>query len=453
LSSWVQQTFRAPASAVESVAGPDHRGFTRERLVLLFLVAAIAALIVMACAGPVGWDAQITWRALRSVRQGLDPYAAGIAEQRSFQHLSASRQAEHVPFAGGRQFYDYPPLTILAMRLLAGLPDWLLVFPYWIGVAAGFFLQVWAAFQLADESERRWLALLLPAVAFFPGLITDDVILSGNISYIFYGLILAAAVSGWQRDRWFWFYLAVLAASIVKPPCLTLLAFPILAGRRQWVPSAATAGTGLAAIAAQAWLWPELFREHLTALRILFDLGADFGYGPIGVIARALWNRGWTYSPATTVLYVALVAAFGCILLSVGHQVRQGRLSRQTWIPVALVGTFLLNPRIMKYDMAAITIPMLLIASRGLRAILHTGANDYPDAGPSSHRSLVLIGAGCFLVPNLMTVFAPAWWPVELLVLLATFGLGVRSLVQPQVEVESLGVPADLVTLATGEVV
>ena len=102
------------------------------------------------------------------------------------------------------------------------------------------------------------------------------------------------------------------------------------------------------------------------------------------------------------------------VLLFFSYQVREDVFSRDLWLPVALVGTFLLNPRIMKYDMAALTIPMLLIAWRGLRAVFQNDS----DSAASSSRVLLLVGAGCFLVPNLMTIFGPARWPVELLVML-----------------------------------
>ncbi|MFZ3262502.1 MAG: hypothetical protein WA172_00750 [Terriglobales bacterium] len=398
----------------------------------------------MATTGPAGWDARIYAKAIQYMRHGVDPYAAGIAEQQAFRTRPAASAMQHAPFT-----YVYSPLTLRLLRLLIKFPDWLLSSFFWTALAAGFLLQLWAGFQLADKHERRWLALLLPAVAFFPGLITDDVILSGNLAYLLYGLILAAAVPGWKRGRWFWYYVAVLAASVFKVQLLTLLAFPVLLGKRQWLPAGSTAAAGLLVIAAQARLWPDLFREQLQTIRIMFDVVPDFGYGPAGILGRALWNRGQHNSPATTILYVAFAAAVGVVLLFVAHRVRENNFSRETWIPVALVGTFLLNPRIMKYDMAAITIPMLLIGWRTLRnAWNHFSQRDVlrvpqligdraaetslplPSI-PGQHRSmltLVLVGAGCFLVPNLMTVFGPAWWPVELVVMLGIFAMGISSL-------------------------
>ncbi len=383
----------------------------------------------MATSGPAGWDARISWRAVQAIRLGADPYAAGLAQQQTFRELPASRRAEHLPLPGARRFFDYSPLTLPLLRILAGLPDGLLALLYWSVIAAGFLLQLGAGVKLADENERRWLVLLLPAVAFFPGLITDDAILSGNVSYILYGLVLAAAVPGWKHSQWFWYYIAVVAASIVKPPSLTLLALPILLDKRQWLRSAGTAIAALFLFAASARIWPELFREQLSTVRTLFDVGADFGYGPVGLIGRALWDRGWPYSPATAVLYVIYAAALGLGLLLMAWHVRQQKLSRDAWIPLALVGTFLLSPRIMKYDMAAITIPMLLLASRGLRALLGNPCAEIPTDSSNSRRLLV-VGAGCFLIPNLLTIFGSTGWPVELMVLLTTFAVGIWTVLR-----------------------
>jgi len=312
-------------------------------------MGAVIAVVVMACVGPVGWDAKDFWKAIQTVHHGSDPYAEDLV---------------------ARQEYHYSPMTLPLLRLLAVFPGWLLRLLYWAAVATGSLLELWAGFQMADQRERRWLALMLPAVTFFPGLITDDVILSGNVAYPLYGVILAAAVSGWKRGSWSWFYIAVLAASVFKTPFLALLAFPVLMDGRQWVRSGMTAVTGVLIFAAQMRLWPDMFREYLLTLRLMFDGGHDFGYGPVGTLGKALWRRGLPFSPATTILYLIFACVLGIVLLFLARRVREWKLPRETWVPVALVGTALLNPRIQKYDLAAFTVPMLLIGWRALRFAL-----------------------------------------------------------------------------------
>jgi hypothetical protein len=398
-------------------------------------MAAIATLVVMARTSPAaGWDARNCLRAVQSVRHGGDPYADGIASQQAFHDRPASSATEHAPLT-----YVYSPLTLPLLQLLGALPEGLLTLLFWGAVATGFLLTLWAGFQMATEQERPWLALLLPAAAFFPGLITDDVILSGNIAYILYGPILLAAVLGWKRGRWFWYYVAVLAASICKVPFLALLAFPAVVGKRQWLPAGGTAAVGLLLLAAQARLWPVLFSEYMSVLRLMCAESHDFGYGPAGLLGRFLWNHGRPYSSETSLLFLAFGGAIGLTLLFFADQVRQQLASQDDWIAVALVGTFLLSPRIMKYDLAPITIPMVLLASRGLRALVQTSRNESP--GQSSNSTcLLVVGATCFLIPNLLTVFGPGWWPIELVVLLATFAIGALALlrVNPQIHAHEI---------------
>lgn len=431
--------------ALQPVSGAQARWLTRERIVVLFWMAAIATVIVMVSSSPVGWDARNCSKAVQSLRHGGDPYAEGIAAQQAFHDRPASSAAEHAPLT-----YVYSPLTLRLLKLLAPLPDGLLALLFWAAVASGFLLMLWAGFAMATEHERAWLVLLLPAVAFFPGLITDDVILSGNVAYILYGPILVAAVLGWKRDRWFWYYLAVLAASICKAPFLTLLAFPALVGRRQWLPAGGTAAAGLLLVAAQARLWPTQFSEYMSVLRLMCVESHDFGYGPAGVLGRFLWNQGHPYSSETSIMYLASAGVIGLVLMFLADQVRHENISRDAWIPVALVGTFLLSPRIMKYDMAAITIPMLLVASRGLHSLLRNSRTRNASASSTSSR-LLAVGAACFVILNLLTVLGPTWWPVELLVMLTTFAIGTWALLhlnpqsQPQIPVfvpDAIGDPA-----------
>ncbi len=400
------------------------RWFSRPKLIALFWVGTVIGLMAMAYTGHIGWDAQYSWNAIQELRRGADPYAESIiAVERAMQRRENSGAEKEPPLV-----YQYPPLTLPLLRLLAVFPAWMLSLGYGAAVAAGASLQLWAGFQMAEKYERRWLALMLPAVAFFPGLITDDVILSGNIAYVLYGVIFAAAVPGWKRGNWSWYYIAVLAASICKLPFLSLLAFPVLIGRRQWFPSGVTAAAGVLVFAAQMGLWPEMFHEYLLTLRLMFDWGHDYGFGPVGVLGEALMSRGLSPSPATTIVYLVFVGVLGVAFLFLARRVRDWNLPLETWVPVALVGTLLLNPRIKKYDLAAFSIPMLLIAWRTLRSALERSALKTPAGGPVLNRFLrmpILVAAGCFLAPNVITVVGPSWFPGELLVLLAILAMGV----------------------------
>jgi hypothetical protein len=416
----------------------DVQWFSRQRLTILFWIGAFATIVVMASLGPVGWDAHGYWKTSQAVRDHFDPYAQDLVALQAFHdHINP---AEPPPFV-----YVYSPLTLSLLRPLSVLPSFLLGLLYWGAFAAGAMLELWAGFQMAEARERRWLALALPAVVFFPGLLTDDVILSGNVAYVLYGVILAASTVGWKRGHWRWFYIAVLAASVIKAPFLALLAFPVLVDRDsdqpQWVPALATAAVGVLLFAAQMRFWPSMFREQLLSLRLIFDWLHDFGYGPVSILGKAMLRQGILSTRSTAIFYLGSACVLAPILLFLAQRVRQWNLPRETWVPVALVGTVLLNPRIQKYDFAAITIPMLLIGWRAVRFACARAAETErynSDQSPAaSARSLILAAVGCFLIANAITIAGPSWFPVELVVLLAIFALGVWSLVQSRVAVQS----------------
>jgi hypothetical protein len=419
-----------------TIALPEQRVDKRMRwLVLLWLVAAISV-GGMAYSTPAGWDTEVYWQAIQSVGRGGSPYADGIAAQRKFY----SHIPSHTVVSGPTPMtFVYSPLTLPFLRVLSWFPGWLLGPLYTSGVIAGFLLQLWAGYHMATEKERRWLAYLLPFAVFFPGLLSSDVLLSGNVAYILYGLVLAAAVPGWKRDKWLWFYLAVLVASVCKAPLLTLIAFPVLVGKRQWRSAILTGTVGSLLFAAQPLLWPEQFREYLIAVRLQFDWNEDFGSSPAGVLGRWLWRLNKPYSPATTIAYLAWAIILGALLLAFRSRLRRQSHLRKMWIPIALAGTILMNPRIKPYDNAALTIPSLLICWRVLlvfqklvarwRAGLVPGVVHLYQAPRKNRRNLapVLAGVGCFAACNITDVWGN-FGPMELLVSLLVFALGIWSL-------------------------
>jgi hypothetical protein len=393
-------------------------------LATLFWVAAAIALAAMAHVGSVGWDAQGYWQAAQQVHRGADPYAEDLAALRTFHERLASNPAEPRPFV-----YVYSPATLPLLRLLAMIPAWWVGLLYAAAVATGAAIQLWAGFQMADQGERRWLALVLPAVVFFPGLVTDDVILSGNVAYLLYGGILLGATAGWKRGRWSWFYVAVLIASVFKTPFLAFLAFPVLVDMRQWIRSGLTAGAGTVILAVQALIWPGLFREYLSSLLLVFDYLHDFGFGPASVLGMYLWRRGLPTATPTTIVFLMCAVVIGIVLLVLARRVRTWNLSAEIWVPVALVGTALLNPRVMKYDLAAITVPMLLMGGRTLRSLWGSSENSSVAGNNRFRRPLILVGATLFLAtPNVITSVGPSWFPAEFLVLLAIFVMGIVAL-------------------------
>jgi hypothetical protein len=177
----------------------------------------------------------------------------------------------------------------------------------------------------------------------------------------------------WRRNRWLWFYGAVLAASCVKAPLLSLVVIPVLLARRQWLPTAITTAISLALFAVQPLLWPTLFKHYLEAVELQFSFNRDFGCSPAGLFGEILASHGLPYSPGTWVFYLAYAIPLFATLFYLSRRFLRGDFSVERWIPVLLVGVILLNPRIMEYDAAPIALPLALIAWRFFRAFFQPG--------------------------------------------------------------------------------
>jgi hypothetical protein len=391
--------------------------FTFKHLVFFFWLGSSITVLVYVKVAPHWWDFNVYWTAAQSLNSGSNPYADGIAVQKAF-HDAVNKDTDGM----APMTYVYSPMTLLLLRMLSRAPFGVAGTLFGIALACGFILQLWAAWQMASVSERRWLPLFLPAVMFFPGLLHDDVVMSGNVAYILYGLVLAAAVAGWKKNRWHWYYAAVLLASCCKGPLLTLLAFPILVGRKQWRAALVTGVAGCMLFTIQAWLWPTLFREYLRAVQLQFDWNMDFGMGPAGILGRALVKAGLPYSQPATTVYLAFAIMLGGLLVWMAKEVDLNLEARSMWIPVALVGTILLNPRVKEYDIAAITVPMLLIGWRGLRQLVTPGR--LVEEGRKYNVPLAVASVGWFLAANFIGT-EEAFGPVELALLLILLGMGV----------------------------
>jgi hypothetical protein len=211
-----------------------------------------------------------------------------------------------------------------------------------------------------------------------------------------------------------------------------------------------------------------LFREYLWAVRLQFDWNQDFGFGPAGILGQALWNMKRSYSPAAIILYLVFAGVLGLVLLWAAYRVRRDKLPQQMWIPVALVGTFLLNPRIKEYDVAAITIPMLLIAWRGFRHALKLGTrwSRYGESDSSAIAApdpalpprggirpdvpLMLAASGWAVAVNVIAN-GDTWKPEELAILLFLFTVGVWSLFHTAWETQSVAVGLNSATSESRE--
>ncbi len=385
---------------------------------IVFSILAIAALAIWSLVPGyvVGWDLQVYRAAIISLRAGHDPYLDGMAVQRIFH-----AELVHAPDAPTPFTYVYSPITLPLIRLVALTPLALSGTMYWVLYCLAAVATLWVGMRFVEKREMPVFALLVPAAIFFPGLLQNDVFFSGNVACILYALVLLGAVAGWRRGQWVWFYAAVLVASCFKAPLLSLLAIPVFSARRQWWPAILTGALGLGLFAVQPLIWPSLFRHYLEAVELQFSFNHDFSSSPAGLVADALYDV-IPYQITSAGFYLFYGAGVFAILLSLSKRYFAGEFSLQRWAPVVLTGTLLLNPRIMEYDVAPITLVMALLLWR----FLGRGNSLAWTAG---------LGAVLFAAMNAAAACTPPgsgvhlWWrPTEALVLSGVFGMGAWDL-------------------------
>jgi hypothetical protein len=381
---------------------------SRYRLLAGIFWVLLAVTILVRVRNPgyhAAWDAKVYQGAMQSLRAGHDPYIDGVAAQREFHRHLAEHGNEPAPFT-----YVYSPLTLAPVRWLGGFsPRWVELV-YWLSYGAGLCVTMWVGLLAAEEKERPWLVLLAPLLVFFPGLLQNDVVLSGNIAYILFGLVFAGAALGWRRGVWSWFYLAVLLASCCKAPALMLLAIPVLTARRQWAGVGLTAAAGVALFAMQPHIWPELFKHYMEAVELQFAYNRDFSCSPAGLVADALFEKV-PYKLSGTVAYLGYAVIVAGLLLWLRRRFFAGAFGWKQWVPVVLLGTTLLNPRVMEYDVAPVTVAMALIVGR---AFLRAKA------------AWRWMGAAALVALNVCS--ASYWRVTEGVVMVAVFALGVWNL-------------------------
>ena len=365
--------------------------------VWLFVLIPIA---ILAVTRPLGRDAKAYGRAVTEVRAGLSPYALGMVRLRTdHAHPTSERTMNYI----------YPPVTLPLLRAMGWLPAWLRVSGFWLLYAAG----TWIVLRMEQlfflDSERKVFALLTPLSVFFPGLLYDDSILAGNVAPVLYGLVAAAGMWDWKRKQWRWFYLAVLFASALKPPMLTLLAIPVLTTAGYWLRTAGVGALGCAVFFLQRFVWPDAFHSYTRMMDMEFLYNHEFGFSPAGQLGEALLNHHLPYQQTCMLFYISYAAVLFLVLLSCSRAYLSGRISAPQWLPVLLIGVILLNPRIKQYEAAIITLPMALVAWRGLSGCTRTT------------RQAVLAGAVLFLAADLISGIADAWDRVETAVTVSLF--------------------------------
>jgi hypothetical protein len=206
----------------------------------------------------------------------------------------------------------------------------------------------------------------------------------------------------------------VVLASCVKAPLLCLLAIPVFSARGQWRYAAANAALGVVLFAVQPRIWPRLFAHYLQAVNLQFLFNRDFSSSPAGVASDLLFDRV-PYQITSGVVY--LLCAIGVLLLlySLSRQYYRRAFGLEQWAPVLVLGVFLLNPRLMEYDLMPLTMPMLLVLWRSFGRHFR-------------RREQIAATAALVVLANLLAIKGPGFKVTESALLMATFVAGCRDL-------------------------
>lgn len=394
----------------------------RRWIPFIFWVCAVVTIVVhILIPVYIGWDLDVYKTAIESLKAGRDPYVDAVAVQRAFYAGGPYPPGTPPPLS-----YVYPPITLPLLALAGRLPLWFAAAAYWILTGAAVIVALLVNWWTVGARERKIFAFLFPAALFFPGLIQSDVIFSGNLAYILYGLVFCGAWIGWTRGRWALFYAAVLVASCFKAPMLSLAAIAPLSSRRQWLCAGITVMAGVGIFVIQPYIWPELFGSYLETVELQLnefgfgfnhELGFnhEFGFGPAGILASAFYDKV-PYQLMSVGAYILCASAFGALLLFLRRRWLDGRICLKQWIPVMLCGVILLSPRVKEYDVAQITMIMALVLWRALEltgstksravavAVIFVLANVIGNSGDNGYfwhvtESLMITGtflAGCW---------------------------------------------------------
>ena len=170
-------------------------------VVIAMWVAVGIALVVWTHFEIPGWDLRVYEAAIHSLRARHDPYADAMAIQQVYHEKTGDGDRGAPPYS-----YVYSPITLPLLRLIGAIPSWFSGRMYWGLYILAVLAQLPIVLQFTEQRERRYFEYLIPAASFFPGLLQNGVVLSGNIAYFQYAAVFWCAVLGWRRGNWTWFY-------------------------------------------------------------------------------------------------------------------------------------------------------------------------------------------------------------------------------------------------------
>jgi len=310
----------------------------RQRAVVLLLLLAILSPLVLSHVRR--WETKPFWDA--------NGYAEGIT---GYGRDGTATSAYVVP---GYTPIDYPPVFILGGHWLAriltpevGYPLYLLTHIFCL-VGLPFLL---VRFYLPGMGFLE--AYLLLAIA--PLYLGEEVLFATNIASICYFLIFVTAIPGLRRNRWIWFYAAIILASSLKIIFLLFLLLPLLLGTAEILPSAITVAATCCIYIGQMIMVPDLYREFrkMISINIIYSTG-NYGYALYGMVANLLkrfHSMDRIIPGAAQVIFAIAIVA---VLLRLRTRVRP---RDPRWVALVILAFFLITPRLADYDTVTALLP------------------------------------------------------------------------------------------------
>lgn len=374
------------------------------RLLLIFFVIAAAVFYLLHRGDFSLWwleDLPVYTHAVQTWLSGRSPYDASFAPL----------------------FFLYPPAFLYMAGLLSHLvPEHWGQYVY-IGATIAAICAI--PLVLARYFFRQlWLSPLFALLLFFASpRFTGTLALCGmNIASLLYCLAFIAAVPGLRKNFWWFFYIAVLLAAMIKITFLALLLLPLLAGRRQWLQSI---GCGLAAVGAnlaEKALAPELYAGYQWSLTQAILKEKHYGYGVFGVLASFddKWHQAVGMGPYLVSVLMAFTLVVGMLLLRRRMERAGTPVTSGNWLALVVATIILVNPREMQYDVDIALLAafvLFIYAIRGQRLLIRM---------TFSNRLLLLMTAmflPCVLMPKL--IHTPQLWGIyEVSLVIEAFALG-----------------------------
>ncbi len=282
--------------------------------------------------------------AIRAHMHGLDPY-----------HLH-DMEISGAP-GGAYLRYTSTPIVDQLFRLIARQN---LYGFFWTGMLLAHFASMIAIPTVLSLTfwSRRPEAVLLSIGVFMSMFDAAGVttLAAANNGTVLYGLIVVGAYLGLKRGRWTVLHASLVLATAVKPFYAAFWILPVFAegfSRRQLITSAVGAVLGVCPYVYFLLFQPHLFSEWSSSLLgqtlHMNDVG-DNVFGSLFAICRSV---GALWAPyAAQAVYAAALFATAAI----------GRWAGPRRWAVLFVLAVFVNPRIMPYDEAIASVPLLAVA-------------------------------------------------------------------------------------------